>query len=479
MRDSQAPETRRGDLQSPETPSTKFWRFVRSLQRRLQIAAPCGAPHLAFALMLCLVAVTSAAPANPVLVWNESFIQSVRKEMPPPCLVARNLAVLHLAIFSGIECARAAKLDDAQVEGAAWVAGHAVNAVLFPSQRAEHDRQMESGLKALAIAPERLAAARAPGEAAAARVLALRAGDGAATNISYIPNNRPGQYRRTPPRMRPPELPYWGQTQPFVLDAPSQFRPPPPPALNSGEYADAVNEVRRLGAADSKERTPEETQIARFWSDFSYTSSPSGHWNNIARELAEKRGLGVAECARLFAVMNVAISDAGVATWEAKYHYNFWRPITAIQRADEDDNPQTEKDAAWKSLLPSPPHPEYMSGHAAFSGAAAKVLAQCFGTDAVEFSATSDDVPGVTRKFNSLRKCVEEIARSRVLGGIHYSFSGRKGMELGEKVAVVALERFDKLAAELVENPGSHDGGESAGRERGPKKNPANPPIER
>lgn len=166
-------------------------------------------------------------------------------------------------------------------------------------------------------------------------------------------------------------------------------------------------------------------------------------------------------CARLFALINVAMADAGVATWEAKCHYNFWRPVTAIQRADEDENPRTENDPAWNSLLPCPPHPEYVSGHAAFSGAAATVLAAYLGSDQVEFTATSDDVPGVTRRFTSLRRCAEEIARSRILGGIHYTFAGRNGIELGEKVAALTLERFDKLAAGLGEQTAARSAGDA------------------
>ena len=207
--------------------------------------------------------------------------------------------------------------------------------------------------------------------------------------------------------------------------------------------------MRRLGGAESESRTVEQTLIARFWSDFSYTCTPPGHWNGIALDLARQRQLPLAETARLFALLNVAMADAGIAAWDAKYHYNSWRPITAIQRADEDGNPATQPDSQWKSFLPSPPHPEYVSGHAAFSGAAAQILASYLGGDRVSFTATSDDVIGEVRRFNSLRACAEEIAQSRVYGGIHFSFSGKDGLELGRKVAEFAEANFDRIESAI------------------------------
>jgi membrane-associated phospholipid phosphatase len=206
-----------------------------------------------------------------------------------------------------------------------------------------------------------------------------------------------------------------------------------------------MEEVRRLGGEKSKDRTEEQTLIAKFWSDFSYTSTPPGHWNHIARDLVRVRQLPLAETARLFALLNVAMADAGIAVWDTKYHYNLWRPITAIRRAGEDGNAATAPDPAWMSLLPSPPHPEYVSGHAGFSGAAARILAQQFGGDAVELATTSDSVPGVVRHFHSFQSCAEEIARSRVYGGIHYAMSGRAGLALGKRVAEHTLKEFDGL----------------------------------
>ena len=375
---------------------------------------------------------------DPVLAWNEAFTRCVRREMPPPCLVARNLAILHLAMHGAVCEAQTAGLALAEIERAADAAGAQVCRSLFPAQSGEFAKAgIEDG------------AAMQIGERSARAVLAWRENDGASTDAPYIPSAKPGQWRRTEPRLRPPEMPNWGRTKPFVMESGAQFRAAPPPALASAEYAEAVEEVRRIGGAQSESRTAEQTLIARFWSDFSYTSTPPGHWNNIARDLARERELPLAETARLFALLNVAMADAGIAVWEAKYHFNSWRPITAIQRGDEDGNPATRPDPQWKSLLPSPPHPEYVSGHAAFSGAAAQILATFLGGDCASFTATSDELPGEIRRFDSLCACAEEISQSRVYGGIHFSFSGRNGLEIGRKVADFATANFDRVVTAM------------------------------
>lgn len=420
--------------------------------------------HVAMALALFFAAFfPQKTAANPVLDWNEVFIGCVRKEMPPPCLVARNLALLHLAMEFSFEEAQAAHLSDDAAGIMAAAAAEDICRMLFPTHLKEFDRVAgaKAGASELTVSH---AAARAAGQRIAAEMLAWRANDGTATAVSYIPRTEPGQWRRTPPRFRPPEFPHWGKVTPFILQSSAEFRPPPPPALDSPEYAREVEMVWRLGGVASTERTAEQTLIARFWSDFSYTSTPPGHWNNIARDLARKRNLPPAETARLFALLNVAMSDSGVAAWECKYHYNFWRPITAVQRAEEGGKPPIVRDPAWTSLLPSPPHPEYVSGHGAFSGAAAHILGEVFGTDALEFSAVSDDLPGVVRRYHSLQACAREIAQSRIYGGIHYEVSGRAGLELGGKVAKKAVEQFARLRAGFLASTRGESGSATAAK---------------
>ena len=222
----------------------------------------------------------------------------------------------------------------------------------------------------------------------------------------------------------------------------SQFRPPGPPALNSARYAVDLNQVQQLGATNSTVRTPEQTQIARFWSDFSYTATPPGHWNGIASVIAESRGLSLLETARLFALLNITMADAGILCWDAKYTYDFWRPVTAIRAADTDGNPDTTPDPGWNSLLPAPPFPEYTSGHSTFSKAAAVILARFFGTDAIAFSISSDALPTVTRSYSSLSAAADECGISRIYGGIHFYFSNRDAKTAGSALAEYVLGNF-------------------------------------
>lgn len=199
-----------------------------------------------------------------------------------------------------------------------------------------------------------------------------------------------------------------------------QFRPPGPPALTSARYTADFNQVKELGAVNSTTRTAEQTETARFWSDFSYTLTPPGHWNQIAQSAAAARVFGLVDSARLFALLNLGLADAGIAAWDAKYVFNSWRPVTAIQNADLDGNPDTVADSNWMPLLNTPPFPEYISGHSIFSATAATLLAHLFGTDNVAFTVGSDALPGVMRTYDSFSEAAEEIGLSRIYGGIHF-----------------------------------------------------------
>jgi hypothetical protein len=252
--------------------------------------------------------------------------------------------------------------------------------------------------------------------------------------VPYIPSDLPGAWRRTPPFFRPPLTPQWRYVVPFCLPELESFMPPAPPALDSPEYAEAVNYVKAIGGVGSTLRTPEQSLIAQFWSDFSYTSMPPGHWHLIAQRVARQRSNSLEENARLLALISLAQADGAIVCWETKFKYNLWRPITAIQRADEDNNPLTEPDKNWAQFLPSPPFPSYTSGHSAFSKASAQVLTHFYGTDAITFGTTSDALPGVVRTFNSFAECADEVGMSRVYGGFHFMFDNVAGKECGRKV---------------------------------------------
>ncbi|MBK8040475.1 MAG: vanadium-dependent haloperoxidase [Verrucomicrobiaceae bacterium] len=356
----------------------------------------------------------------------------MRKETPPPCLVSRNLPIFHLSIHRAVQDAIAAKSSEAEQNLAAAQAARMAFLNFFPSQT-----KLADDLSLNQPIPAHI---HAIATAAVERTFRERENDGSSTTIHYVPSDEPGQWRRTPPNHRPPEFPHWGEVKPFILKDVKPFRAPPPPALNSEAYAKDLNEVRELGGKVSTKRTAEQTLIAKFWADFSYTTSPAGHWNDIAREISLKRQVPIGKAAELFATLNLTMADTCITIWDSKYHYNYWRPVTAIQRAEEDNNAATATDKAWEPLLVTPPHPEYVSGHSGVSGAAAAVLEHYFGFDEIHFSASSDDVRDVKRQFTSFKTCAEEISRSRVYGGIHFTSAGREGLILGRKVAVEVLK---------------------------------------
>ncbi len=223
-------------------------------------------------------------------------------------------------------------------------------------------------------------------------------------------------------------------------------RPPGPPALDSAAWAQDYNEVKELGAATGSTRTPEQSLIAQFWADGAGTETPAGHWNSIARDVSERLETPLIEKARLFALLNVALADAAICAWDAKYAYAFWRPVTAIRNGDIDGNDDTVADPTWSSFIVTPPFPDYVSGHSTFSGAAATVLALFYRTDDVAFTATSDFLPGVTRDFNSFSAAADEAALSRLYGGIHYRSANEDGLRAG--VAIGAWTVRNVMRAE-------------------------------
>jgi hypothetical protein len=212
--------------------------------------------------------------------------------------------------------------------------------------------------------------------------------------------------------------------------------------LTSAEYTAAFNEVKALGGRGPTARTADQAVIAWFWDDGAGTVTPPGHWNRVAQTAARQRGLGLADSARLFAVLNVTLADAGILCWECKYGHSFWRPITAIHEADRDGNPATAPDPCWEPLLSTPGFPSYTSGHSSFSGAAARALADFFGTDAIAFSLESDGLPGVTRSYSGFWAAAQEAGRSRIYGGIHYEFDNSEGLRTGRALADYIAANF-------------------------------------
>jgi hypothetical protein len=391
---------------------------------------------------------TAVVQADAVLEWNDLALRAVQLDVTDPPVATRTLAMVSLAQYDALAAIEGtpAYLVGRSVSGpvsapaAVAVAAHRVLSQTYPAQQAVFDNALAADLAAIADGKAKDQGI-ALGLAIADAVLALRTHDGAQDFVAYDGSTALGQWRPTGPMFDVADDPQWGTVQPFALSSPDQLRPAAPPALDTAAYVVAVEEVKRLGSATSSERSADQTEQALFWADGKGSYTPPGHWNQIAEEVARAKGNSLAANARLFAQLNVALADAAIAAWDAKYTYGLWRPETAIQNADLDDNDATTVDAAWRPLLLTPPHPEYVSGHSTFSAAAAGILAATFG-DATAFSTTSATLPGVTRSFTSFTQAAQEAGRSRIYGGIHYEFTNQTGQQLGTQVAEAVLARF-------------------------------------
>lgn len=382
--------------------------------------------------------------ADVVTAWNGVLLDTIRSEALSPPHASRALAIVSTAMFDAANAADpryaayrpTAPVPGASAEAAAVQAAHDALAILFPSRAADYAARLAADLGTIPDGPAR-SAGTALGTAVARAAVDARATDGAdsAGTSGYIWSSEPGHWRPTPSGFAPPLLPGWGAVTPFGIPAAAAFLPPPPPSTGSPEYVADVAAVQALGNANSSVRTPEQTEIARFWADGAGTATPPGHWNGIAAQVAEARGLSLVETARLFAMLDVAMADAAIVAWDAKYRYDVWRPVTAIRQAGDVPATAALQDETWTPLLPTPPFPEYVSGHSTFSAAAATVLASCFGTDDVAFTTMSDALgPTVTRSFTSFSVAAAEAGMSRIYGGIHYPFSNAAGGAVGRSI---------------------------------------------
>lgn len=387
------------------------------------------------------------ASGDPVLIWNDQTNQAIQATSTDPFRASRALALESIAVFDTVRSiagapgflARLPAPQDVKPAIAAASAAHSMLGLLFPTRRAALDEAF-----AAEIANEPAGSARdqavAFGDMMANAVYAMRDRDGWNAAGGINEGTAPGQWRPTPPRLLPPLDPQWAELRPFALTRPNQFRPPGPPAPGTAAFRAAAGVVASIGGAHSAARTAAQTEIARYWSDAIGTYAPAGHWNAIAASLVAPLKPGLEAEAELFAELNVAIADAGVAVADAKYTYWFWRPITALRAGSPGLAPMPD----WSPLLETPNHPSYISGHSCFSGAAATILTARFG--ARPFSFTSASLPGVTRTFKSFQQAADEAAMSRVYGGIHYPFDNADGLATGRAVGAWTVAAFHRLA---------------------------------
>jgi hypothetical protein len=409
--------------------------------------------RLAGAAVLSAFTFAAATSADVVTDWNGAALQAIRTGNTPPPAASRNLAILHCAVYDSVNgiARRHAPYHvnqrgprNASVEAAASSAARDVLAALYPAQLASFDTLNGTILGGIPAGPAKDDGV-AWGQEVAAALLALRANDGVGNQPAYPGSTDPGKWRPTVSFggvVRPALLPGWGEVTPFGVRDGAQFRPPAPPKLRSFSYVLDWLEVEALGSTASSARTAEQTEIARFWGYGPLTATPPGHWNQIAQAVAAGQGLSLAENARLFALINIAMADAAIVSWDCKYVYGLWRPITAVQLADTDGNPFTTADPSWTPLLATPPFPEYTSGHSTFSGAAAAVLRRFFGTDRISFTVGSDDLPGVLRSYESFSHAAFESGKSRIYGGIHFQSANFWGLHTGRLAGLYIMNRL-------------------------------------
>ena len=379
---------------------------------------------------------------NPVSTWNEIASATVNvsgaatgtpEERLPNA--SADLATLHVAIYDAVMAivgthepyaiTASSAAPDASQEAAVGSAAYRVLLGLFPARTALYQSAYETYMAGIA---DGLAKTKgtAIGVEVAASILALRANDGRSVVLpAYVPGTGPGQFRGTNPANR--NGPY---IKPFGLTSNAQFRAPEPPALTSAAYAADLNETRLLGSATSTARTADQTTLALFG-----TSPPPLYWQTNMRTFATT-GRSLAEQARLIAMVWVAQNDAGNACFESKYHYERWRPVSAIALADTDGNPATEADAAWAPAMPTPNHPEYPAAHSCISGAMAGVFTAYYGTPNITFDLVgAGAAAGITRHYTSMAAMTAEIQVARIAGGMHLRTSTAEGEALGRRVA--------------------------------------------
>ena len=391
--------------------------------------------------------------ADVVIDWNNVLLQAVRTASTNPLVASRNMAIVHTSIYDAVNsidrthepyAVQLFALPSTSREAAAAAAAHHALSVLYPAQQATFDAALAASLDEV---PDGLAEDRGVelGIDVATQILALRSTDGSGTATPYTIGVDPGNWQPTPPAFaQTPLLPGWGNVTPWAILSGGEFGINGIPALTSAEYAAALNEVKSLGAATGSTRTADQSQIALFWNNGGGTATPPGHLNIAAQLAAESQGNTLSENARLFALLNIAEADAAITSWHNKYATNFWRPVTAIRNAENDGNPSTIDDDTWSSFIPTPPFPTYTSGHSTFSGAAAAVLADFFGTDNIAFTLPSEspDPTVLDRSFTSFSQAALESADSRLYGGIHFRFDNDDGYTTGTAVGEYVAANF-------------------------------------
>lgn len=391
-----------------------------------------------------LTAWAQPSAENVVLRWNRVLKETVATPgmHPGSVMPVRSYAMMHAAMF---DAANSVDNDydaylvnvpgarHASPDAAAAQAAHDVLVALYPARAGVLATELSASLSG--VDPVRRFLSVRVGKIAAARMIKARENDGwLVTPPAYTLPPSPGNWQPTPPSGTPAAFTHYGNVKPFAIDSAEHFAPAAPPAMTSSRYTASFNEVKALGAVNSTIRTADQTQVAKLWANVGTPTNFLHVWNNVAATVSEAKDLDTVSRARLFALINISLHDALQTTFASKFEHGLWRPVHAIQYADQDGNPDTEADPSWQSLIVAPPYPTYAGNMAAIGTSQATVLALFFGRDDIAYEHTWDGAGGATRWYAGFNAMADEQERARVYGGIHFTFDQEAGQSVGRNV---------------------------------------------
>ena len=422
---------------------------------------PLRPVRLLIVFIITALSATSLRAQDIVVDWNRIMADTIRADTvyQNPGMASRTMAMMNLAIYDAVNeiepryqpfYQHDPAPQGASAEAAGIQAAYRVLSSIYTDQQALLDSERANLLLTIPDGPAKTTGLKY-GDQVGKHVVNLRADDGFDNIVNHIPSGEPGHWEPDPENPDQEAWgPLWGELSTFGIQNTDQFFPPEMPAMTSQQYTDAFNEVISLGAKESTTRTDEQTEIGLFWAyDRLGMGTPIVLFNQILRTIATNEGNDLLDNSKMFAMAATSMADAGITAWDSKFVYDFWRPISGIRRADEDENPDTSPDREWVPLgapggvAPdgtiindfTPPFPTYVSGHASFGAAMFEALAEFYGTDAISFEVTSEELSGTVRSFDSLSAAAAENGRSRVYLGIHWFFDDTKGQEMGVDVS--------------------------------------------
>lgn len=417
--------------------------------RHVRYAMAAGCTTLA-------LAAASPVDASAVSDVNQALIQSIQVSAMAPPVAARAIAMVEIAMYDAVNAATGSRYTPYSYTGsttgavdpraAALAAGYGMLASIFPEQSGRLLAERDAHLATLNLAPGKLVASVSFGSMVCDDLFASRTNDGSLTaQTPYVFGDQPGDFQSVAPDGADPLLPGWGEVNPFVIASGDQFRLGPPPAIGSDEWIAAYEEVKAIGCVGC---APQELHdIGYFWADGPGTLTPPGHWLQIAQDAATAKGLGLMQEIQALAAVGAAVADGGIAGWDMKYAYDYWRPVTAIQNCTVDIC-GVEGDPDWVPAWTTPNFPSYISGHSIFSASAAGALASVFGSDMFDFCVTADPiVPLGDRCFTSFSEAAAEAGMSRIYGGIHYAFDNDPALAVGHELGRYITANAFRLTA--------------------------------